>query len=85
MFPVKPGSTGLHGRPTLMFYRHYWKIAVTHNLVKQHPGLVLDLEKGNILKGAECNEGQSILLFDGIEVQIKQKPFCLFLIFKVFG
>lgn len=69
MFPRKPGSVGLHGRQTLLFYRQYWKVVVTHRHAQDHDGISLDLVNGDIVKNLKCGANQSILVFEGIKVQ----------------
>eukprot|EP01126_Amoeba_proteus_P013055 TRINITY_DN15449_c0_g1_i3.p1 TRINITY_DN15449_c0_g1~~TRINITY_DN15449_c0_g1_i3.p1 ORF type:complete len:329 (-),score=97.63 TRINITY_DN15449_c0_g1_i3:198-1184(-) len=64
MFPRKPGSSGLRGRQTLIFYRQYWKVVVTHRHTKRHEGPVIDVERGKILANAVADEFHNIIVFD---------------------
>ncbi|MCB0486774.1 MAG: hypothetical protein KDC47_11315, partial [Flavobacteriaceae bacterium] len=64
MFKGKPGSEGLKGRHTLIFYLSFWKISVTHKETDQFDGYVIDVEKGLIMKGVETKKTQTILLFE---------------------
>jgi hypothetical protein len=73
MFPRKPGSTGLRGRQTLIFYRQYWKVVVTHKQAKNHVGLVIDVENGKALERAKADTAHTILLFEDMPKTLKKK------------
>lgn len=73
-FPFKPGSKGLKGRPTLMFYLHFWKIFVSYEVVSSFNGLTFDIRsnklnskgKGNIII-LEINKEKLGIILDNID------------------
>eukprot|EP01127_Copromyxa_protea_P008093 TRINITY_DN1851_c0_g1_i1.p1 TRINITY_DN1851_c0_g1~~TRINITY_DN1851_c0_g1_i1.p1 ORF type:complete len:1221 (+),score=281.09 TRINITY_DN1851_c0_g1_i1:456-4118(+) len=72
MFPRKPGSTGLRGRQTLIFYRQYWKVIVTHKQAKAHEGVIIDVESGKILNKASADKTRTLFLFEDLPLSVKK-------------
>lgn len=72
MFPRKPGSTGIRGRQTLIFYRQYWKVVVTHKQSTSHEGLVIDVAKGVVRTKAKADKSHNIIIFDDIPKTLKK-------------
>ena len=69
MFKGKPGSEGLKGRHTLIFYRQFWKVSVIFREVKQYSGLILDVENGILINDYDVNsekntQQKQIIIFD---------------------
>jgi superfamily II DNA or RNA helicase len=60
-FPRKPGSKTK--RPTLMFFNHFWKIAVTSKIVNNYKGVIFDMENKKFIK--EENKRQ-INIYSGL-------------------
>lgn len=74
MFKGKPGSGGLKGRHTLIFYLQFWKISITHSEVKEYKGVVIDVEKGEIVKGnIEASPSQTIFVFEDFAKSYQKK------------
>lgn len=72
MFPRKPGSEGIRGRQTLIFYRQYWSIVVTHKQAKEHTGFVIDVENGRVLDRVKADKAHTVLLFDDMPKTLKK-------------
>lgn len=70
MFPFKPGSKGLKGRSSLIFYLRFWKISTTYGKVKNFEGLVYNFKKSKL---EEDVRNCDIILFRNIPSENNKK------------
>lgn len=70
MIPRKPGSKAL--RHTLILIRSFWKIAIDYEVTDSFKDLVVNVEKGTLIKDAEATPKQEIFVLGSITKAVKK-------------
>jgi hypothetical protein len=61
-FPRKPGSKAVH--PTLMFIKHWWKVAIEYTTLYEYDGICIDLYTGDIVGEFKGEKGKIVYIVE---------------------